>query len=111
MPYVLNGQNVSIGEEPTVKNGRNYVPLEDVVRNLGGNVTFDNASKTASATIGQWTANVQMDNPVVDVSGTRVTLQDAPYIENGTMYVPWSFFRDAYGYQVEMEGDTLKVHL
>lgn len=111
MPYMLNGQNVNIGEEPQVRQGRNYVPLEQVVQGLGGKVEWDHPSKTASATIGPWTAAVQADNTSVDVSGTKVTLQDAPYIENGTMYVPWTFFRDAYGYKVEMEGDTLNVHL
>jgi len=111
MPYVLNGRSVDVDEEPTVREGRNYVPLEAVVQNLGGTVTWEDATKTARATIGQWTAAVQMANPVVDVSGTRVTLADAPYIENDTMYVPWYFFRDAFGYKVEMEGDTLNVHL
>jgi hypothetical protein len=111
MPYVLNGQNANISEEPQVREGRNYVPLEQVVQTLGGRVEWDHASKTASASIAQWTAKVQADNPVVDVSGTRVQLQDAPYIENDTMYVPWYFFRDAYGYKVEMDGGTLSVHL
>jgi len=111
MPYVLNGQSVSLGQEPAVRNGRNYAPLEQVVQSLGGTVTWDDASKTARATIGQWTASVQMANPVVDVSGQQVTLADPPYIEEGTMYVPWYFFRDAYGYKVEMNGDTLNIHL
>lgn len=111
MPYVLNNQTATIGEEPVVKNGRNFVPLEAVVQNLGGSVTWDDASKTASATIGQWVAKVHNGDTNVDVSGTKVTLADAPYIEDGTMYVPWYFFRDAYGYKVEMDGDTLKVHL
>jgi len=111
MPYVLNGQNVSIAEEPTVREGRNYVPLEAVLQSLGGTVTWDNETKTASATTGQWTASVQMGNPVVDVNGTQVTLADAPYVENDTLYVPWYFFRDAFGYKVEMDGDTLQVHL
>jgi hypothetical protein len=111
MPYVLNGQNVSIDQAPVQREGRNYVPLEKVVENLGGTVTWEDANKTAKATIGQWTASVQMDNPIVDVSGTKVTLSDPPYIENGQMWVPWTFFRDAYGYKVEMEGDTLNVHL
>jgi hypothetical protein len=111
MPYVLNGQNVSLGEEPTEHEGRHYVPLEPVLQSLGGTVSWDNETKTATATAGKWTASVQMANPVVDVSGTQVTLADPPYVENDTLYVPWYFFRDAFGYKAEMDGDTLQVHL
>ena len=111
MPYLLNGQSITTGEEPVLREGRNYVPLEQVVQNLGGTTTWDDATKTARATLGKWTAAVQMANPVVDVSGTRVTLADPPYIEDGKMYVPWYFFRDAFGYKVEMADGTLNVHL
>ena len=34
MPYVLNHQNVTLSDEPVLKNGRNYVPLEEVVLSL-----------------------------------------------------------------------------
>ena len=111
MPYLLNNQSVTLNDEPMVREGRNYVPLEQVVQNLGGSVAWDDGAKTARATIGQWTANVQMANTLVDVNGQQVTLADAPYIEDGKMWVPWYFFRDAYGYKVEMNGDTLNVHL
>ena len=62
MSYMINGQPANITEEPFEQNGKNYVPLDEVVRALGGNVNWDNGNKTAHATIGQWTANVQMDN-------------------------------------------------
>jgi hypothetical protein len=111
MPYVLNGQEQQISEEPIERDGRHFVPLAQMVETLGGQVTWDNNTKTAQATIGQWTANVQEGNTNVNVSGTPVNLSAAPYVENGTMYVPWDFFRDAYGYKTNMEGDTLYVHL
>jgi hypothetical protein len=111
MPYSLNGQNATISEEPTVRNGKHYVPLAEVVQQLGGNVNWDNNAKTATATIGQWTATIRMGDQSVDVSGTPVTMSAPAYVENDTMYVPWDFFRDAYGYKANMEGDTLYVHL
>jgi len=111
MPYILHGQEHEISEEPVERDGRQFVPLEQVVETLGGQVTWDDDSKTAHATIGQWTANVKEGDTHVDVSGTPVNLSTAPYLENGTLYVPWDFFRDAYGYKTNMEGDTLYVHL
>jgi hypothetical protein len=111
MPYILNGQQVTLGREPVVRQGRNFVPLEDMVTKLGGTLSWDHDTKTAHATIGQWTAHVQADNPQVQVNTQQVSLTDPPYIEDGTMFVPWTFFRDAYGYKVDMEADTLVVSL
>ena len=110
MPYVINGQQQEI-QEPVERNGRHFVPLAAVVETLGGTVTWDNSGKAASAAIGQWTAHVRDGDTTVDVNGQKVTLQDAPYVENGTMYVPWDFFHWAYGYKTNIEGDTLYVHL
>ncbi len=111
MPYNINGQTASIAEEPVERDGRHYVPLAALVEALGGTVSWDNSAKTASATIGQWTAQVQDGSTSVDVSGTAVTLAAPPYVENDTIYVPWDFFHTAYGYKTNMEGETLYIHL
>src|SRR5205809_3719639 len=111
MPYMINGQPAPIDEEPIETDGKHYVPLEDVVQALGGSVRWDDSAKTAYATIGQWTAAVQMSNQTVDVSGTQVNLSQAPYVEGERMYVPWDFFRDAYGYKASIQDGTLDIHL
>ena len=111
MPYVLNGEARSVPAEPQIWEGRHYVPLAPLVEQLGGMVEWDNNTKTADATIGQWTAHVQEGNPDVDVNGTHVKLAAPPRLENNTMWVPWDFFRDAYGYKASMQNGTFDVHL
>lgn len=93
------------------RDGTYYVPLHEVTTALGGQVTWDNNTKMAAAVIGQWTANVQMMNPAVDVNGTVVNISAPPVVEDGKMYVPWDFFRDCYGYKAAMDGDTLTIGL
>lgn len=110
MPYTIQGNTVNLGAEPFLHtNNKHYVPLRDVVGALGGTVGFDNDTKTATATIGQWVATIQMANESVDVSGTPVTLSAPPFVEDGQMFVPFDFFRDAYGYQVSLAGETLNI--
>lgn len=109
MPYNIQGQSVSLGAEPFLHNNKHYVPLRDVVESLGGTVQFDNVAKIATAQIGQWTATVQMGDANVDVSGTPVSLSAPPYVEDGQMFVPFDFFKDAYGYDVSLAGDTLNI--
>ena len=109
MPYAIQNNSVSISQEPEVRNGRTYVPLREIAEQLGGRVSWDNSSKRATVTIGQWVANVDMDNTHVDVSGTPVTLQAAPMVEGGEMWVPASFFKDAFGYQVDINGSNINI--
>lgn len=105
MPFNIQGQTVDLGTEPFIHNNKHYVSLREVVNALGGTVTFNNDTKAATATIGQWVATVQMANRNVDVSGTVVSLTADPYVEDGQMYVPFDFFRDAYGYDVAAASD------
>ena len=110
MPYNIQGQEIRLGTEPFLhSNDKHYVPLRDVVEELGGTVSFDNSTKIATATIGQWVATIQMADRNVDVSGTAVTLTADPFVQDGQMFVPFDFFRDAFGYSVSIAGDTVNI--
>ena len=47
----------------------------------------------------------------IDVSGTPVTLQSDPFVENDLMYVPATFFKDAFGYNVEVDPGSQSVSI
>jgi hypothetical protein len=111
MAYTIGGRQVSISEEPRIVNDRLFVPLAALVEQLGGRVSWDNSAKVATATIGQWVATIRMDNPSIDVSGTAVTLASAPFVENDRMYVPATFFHDAYGYTVNADHRSGQVSI
>jgi hypothetical protein len=111
MPYKINNQQISMTPEPTMRQGQVYVPLDEVSRALGGRVSWDNTAKMATATIGQWTAKVRMADRNVDVSGTPVSLSADPYVEQGVMWVPASFFHDAFGYNVDADPGTQSVSI
>jgi len=115
MPYNIQGNTVTLGTEPFLHaNNKHYIPLRDVAESLGGNVRFDNDSKASTVTIGQWTATVQMAATNVNVAGsdgsnTPVNLSSEPFVQDGQMFVPFDFFRDAFGYNVSLAGDTLSI--
>jgi hypothetical protein len=109
MPYTLNGQPAQIAEEPHDQNGTLYVPFKQVVDALGGSVAWDNQNKTASATIGKWTANFMLAADTADVNGTTVTFQAPSYVEAGELYVPADFFHAAYGYTVTANGTDVSI--
>src|ERR1043166_8814281 len=103
MPYNINGQEVTLSEEPFEQNGRHYVPLMEITERLGGNVAWDTASQTLSVTIGQQTANVHVNNPTITVNGQQTQLLVPPVEIHSTVFVPWDFFR-SLGMKENMEG-------
>ena len=111
MPYTINGQNTQLGEEPHEQQGQTYVPFREVVQALGGSVGWDNNSKEASATIGQWTARFMLASDTADVNGTQVNFSSPSYDEGGKLYVPADFFHNAFGYKVEASGDNVSISL
>lgn len=111
MPYALQGQSASVSQEPRIEMGRTYVPLDEITRQLGGSTTWNNDTKTATATIGQWTATIQMADENVDVNGTAVRLNAPPFVEDGVMWVPAQFFHQAFGYQVEINPGERQVSI
>lgn len=111
MPYALQGQSASISQEPRVEMGRTYVPLDEITGQLGGSTTWDNETKTATATIGQWAATVRMADANVDVNGTAVQLNAPPFVEDGVMWVPAQFFNQAFGYKVDVNAGEKQVSI
>lgn len=109
MPYTLNGQPAALAEEPHDQNGTLYVPFKQVVDGLGGSVTWDNDSKTATGTLGQWTATFILAGDSADVNGTTVQFPAPSYVDAGELYVPADFFHNAYGYTVTANGTDVSI--
>ena len=113
MPFNILGNATALPTEPFLHGDKHYVSLREVTEALGGSVTFDNDAKTSTATIGPWAATVTMGSGDVQVVGngntTPVTLTAPAYVDNDEMYVPYDFFRDVYGYNVDMSGDSVSI--
>ncbi len=107
MNIQIQGQDSTI--ETKDRDGTTYVPLLDTVKALGGDVKWDNLNKIAVATIGQWVATVAMAAEEADVNGTHVTFDGPAIVEANQMWAPVRFFEKAYGYRVELNGDTVNI--
>lgn len=109
MPYTLNGVAADIDEEPEERDGTSYVPFAKVTRALGGTVEWDNDTKTARGTIGQWTAVFTEASDAADVNGTHVTFSAPAFVDGDELYVPADFFQSAYGYKVVANGTDVTI--
>lgn len=116
MSYTLNGAEADIDEEPEDRDGIVYVPFAKVTRALGGTVAWDNDTKTAHGTIGQWTAMFTEASDAADVTGgdtnanpTHVTFSAPTFVDGDELYVPADFFQAAYGYKVTANGTDVVI--
>ncbi len=109
MSYTLNGQPVSIPDEPVERAGTLYVPLAQVMENLGGRVRWNSETKMAAAQIGPWTAAFRLNAETADVNGMTIRFIAPPSMIKGQLYVPALFFQDAYGYIVHSHGKEVNI--
>jgi hypothetical protein len=104
MPFEIQGVPVALPTEPSTFQGVTYVALRELTEALGGTVDNLLTENRASATIGPWTAQVVAGTSEISVENDEhkipVTLTAPPYSDGGQMYVPYDFFRDAFGYDV-----------
>lgn len=89
---------------PEITNGRTMVPLRAVMENMGAQVEYDEAARTAVITAGDkaLTFVLGSDRFTLDDSGavSEITLDSVPYIKNSRVFVPIRFVAEALGYDV-----------
>lgn len=71
------------------RNGVNYVPLKEVVEQMGGEVRWDNIAKSASITVKNSTSMLDTNDNMITVNGQRWALTSPPHLEDGRLYVTY----------------------
>jgi hypothetical protein len=97
MPYVIGGQPVSIADEPRNLNGPVYVPLREVLEQLGGQASWDGQGDNAGATLKGKHARIPASGNTLTVDGQSVSMSVPAFMENGKVWVPIEFFGVAFG--------------
>lgn len=115
MPYIIDGQEHNLSTDPFMggSGDKHYIPLREVITALGGNLTWDNSAKAATANIGPWSAVIPDGATAVNVMGNGqtipVTLSAPAMLQDNQIFVPWDFLNTAYGYKVDLAGDTMTI--
>jgi hypothetical protein len=115
MPYIIQGQEHNLSTDPFLggSGDKHYIPLREVITALGGSLSWDNFEKAATAVIGPWSAVIPDGASNVTVSGNGqdipVTLSAPAMLQDNQMFVPWDFLNTAYGYKVDLAGNTMTI--
>ena len=107
----LNGQPINFDQPPIIIDGRTLVPLRAIFEALGATVDWDGNTQTVTAT---------RDNKVIKITigdnklyvNNNVTVLDVPaQIINDRTLVPVRAVSEAFGCNVDWDGETRTVHI
>lgn len=101
-----NGIRIEGDTEPVIENGRMLVPLRLVFEKTGAEVSWDDASKSASCTLDGITVIVTSDSTVASINGEEITLDVSPRLVNNRVLVPLRFISEALGATVTWREST-----
>lgn len=96
---------------PTILNGRTLVPLRAIFEALDADVTWDNATQTASAQKAGTSVQVTIDNTTAYVNGRAQTLDVPAKLIGGRTMVPARFVSESLDARVLWDGNTESVYV
>ena len=107
MPFIYNDEIVylSAEETPIERDGVFFMPIEPVLRIVGGNYVYDEVTNTVTIFKGETVLAFYLDYNIVITNDSRFYEQTV-FIENNLIYIPVSFVVSELGgiYSEPLEG-------
>ena len=106
-PYVCVNDNIFGFETPPVtESDRTLVPMRFLFEQLGAEVTWDEATETATAVKNGTTISFSIDNTTATVNGAATTMDVPARLVGDKTMVPLRFLSEEMGYTVEWDEET-----
>lgn len=96
---------------PVLDNGRTLVPLRAVSEALGAEISWDNDSQTAIATLDGVTVRVPVGSNTIYKDNSPITIDVPAKIMNSRTYVPIRAITEAFGCDVEWNNESRTVEI
>ncbi|WP_248930078.1 WG repeat-containing protein [Paenibacillus hamazuiensis] len=97
----VNGTVLDLDVPPVLVNGSTLVPLRAILESLGLDLSWDDATKTITASKEETRLTLQVDNRQASVNGASVNLEVPPQIIDGATMVPVRFISESIGARVQ----------
>lgn len=111
MPYTFDGAPQDIASEPQLKDGTMWVPLRAVAASLGAKADWDSSNGVAILYLGDRIVTIKIGDASIDINGTPMQLQAAPYLDEGETWVPVRLFSEGLGYAVGVDLGSKSVDI
>jgi hypothetical protein len=108
----VNGRRLSLSERAYInENGRAMVPLGDIARALGWDVSWSSRTQTATLTNDGDKIDVRIGRDYVLKNGERIYLSDEVELKNGKTMITSRFFEKAMNAEVKWNNNTRTVSI
>lgn len=107
----LNSNIISFEQPATIKNGRTLVPLRAIFEAMGATVDWNDSTKTVTSKLGSTTIQLTIGSNILYKNGTAVALDVPAQLINGYTMVPARAVAEAFGADVDWDGDTQTVYI
>ena len=113
---IINGTRTRFTSAPLVVSNRTMLPYGEFLANLGvpvdaGHVCWDDADQTLTLRVNAETIVMKVDSVTAKINDRDMTLDVAPIIYKGNVYVPARFISEALGKRVVWDGSTVAVFI
>lgn len=109
---IVNDEERSIDNEgtvPIIVNERTLLPVRAVVEAMGGNVEWNEDSRTVTLTKNEDTIKLTIDSEIALLNGEEKKLDTAPTIINDRTMLPIRFIAENFGFNVEWDEQTQEI--
>jgi len=113
---VLDGTKLSITPSARIYNGSTFIPLRGVLESMGAKVNWAQKEKKITITKDATEIVLYVDQKqvIVKESGQKektITLDKAPFVDNGYTFIPLRFISEALGAKVVWEQSSYTVNI
>jgi exopolysaccharide biosynthesis protein len=90
---------------------KTMVPFRGIFERIQADFTWDNVNRVLTAKKGETTLVLHPDNSIAEVNGKAVTLDIAPTIREGHIYIPLRFVAETLGAKVTWDQSLYRASL
>lgn len=106
-----NGSEILFDQSPVLENDRVLVPMRAIFEALGAEVTWEEATRTATASLGELQISVQIDNPQMTKNNEPVELDAPPRLIGERTLVPVRAVSEGLGAEVSWNAELRQVNI
>ncbi len=111
IPVYINGVKQNFSSDPVNMNGSVLVPMRNLFEAVGGNVQWDDATRTVTGNRGNTNVKLSIGSNSGYVNNSQQQLNTAPQLINGNTYIPLRFLCEAFGATVDWENGVINIQL
>lgn len=107
----VNNQLIKFDTPAYIKNGTILVPLRAIAEKVGGDVAWDDATKTVTITTDDTVIEITPSSMTALVNGVPVEMNLPANVTCGRTYVPLRFLAEALGLETELDSENGTVDI